>query len=245
MAERFGLSDQDRFTMLSGIAHDPIQVSHSSSCCLYRDGLTTRNAQRDIFTPLFLGAKIICPPADMIAYELLAEWMKEARVTVTHLTPAMGQILVGGATAQIPSLRNAFFVGDLLTKKDTTKLRNLAPHTSVVNLYGSTESQRAVSFFEIPSKTREPLFLDDLPDIIPVGQGMMNVQLLVVDRDDKTRLCQVGEQGELFLRAGGLAEASHFLLFLKFLKEQLYASTGSCRALPPRPSLEPLKTLKK
>jgi L-2-aminoadipate reductase len=27
MAEKFGLSDEDRFTMLSGIAHDPIQVS--------------------------------------------------------------------------------------------------------------------------------------------------------------------------------------------------------------------------
>lgn len=186
MTERFGLSDQDRFTMLSGIAHDPIQ--------------------RDIFTPLFLGAKILVPPSDVIAYELLAEWMKEACVTVTHLTPAMGQILVGGATARINSLRNAFFVGDLLMKKDTTKLRNLAPHACVINLYGSTESQRAVSFFEIPSKAQDPLFLDDLPDIIPVGQGMLNVQLLVVDREDKTRLCQVGEQGELFIRAGGLAE---------------------------------------
>jgi L-aminoadipate-semialdehyde dehydrogenase len=29
MAERFGLSDEDRFSMLSGIAHDPIQVSLS------------------------------------------------------------------------------------------------------------------------------------------------------------------------------------------------------------------------
>ncbi|UKZ67676.1 putative NRPS-like protein biosynthetic cluster [Trichoderma atroviride] len=186
MAERFGLSDQDRFTMLSGIAHDPIQ--------------------RDIFTPLFLGAKIIIPPVDAIAYELLAEWMKENSVTVTHLTPAMGQILVGGATAQIPSLRNAFFVGDLLTKKDVNKLRNLAPNTSVINLYGSTESQRAVSYFEIPSRAREPLILDTLPDIIPVGQGMQNVQLLVVDRDDRSRLCQVGEQGELFIRAAGLSE---------------------------------------
>lgn len=37
MAQRFGLSDQDRFTMLSGIAHDPIQVGRSSSCCRYRD----------------------------------------------------------------------------------------------------------------------------------------------------------------------------------------------------------------
>ena len=31
MVERFGLSEEDRFTMLSGISHDPIQVSHSRS----------------------------------------------------------------------------------------------------------------------------------------------------------------------------------------------------------------------
>lgn len=51
MAQRFGLSENDRFTMLSGIAHDPIQ--------------------RDIFTPLFLGAKIVrssASPSDSPTY---------------------------------------------------------------------------------------------------------------------------------------------------------------------------------
>lgn len=148
----------------------------------------------------------VIPPSDAISHELLAEWMKEHKVTVTHLTPAMGQILVGGATAQFPSLRNAFFVGDLLTKKDCRKLRDLAVNAMVINLYGSTESQRAVSYFPVPSKAQDPNFLDTLPDIIPVGQGMMDVQLLVVDREDRNKLCAVGEQGELFIRAGGLAE---------------------------------------
>ena len=80
----------------------------------------------------------------------------------------------------------------------------LTPNLS--SLYGSTESQRSVSFFEVPSKAQNPTFLDHLPDIIPIGQGMLHVQLLVVDQEDKSRLCGVGEQGELFLRAGGLGE---------------------------------------
>jgi L-aminoadipate-semialdehyde dehydrogenase len=155
---------------------------------------------------ILIGSRIIIPPAEVITHELLAEWMRDYRVTVTHLTPAMGQILVGGAVAQFPSLRNAFFVGDLLTKKDCKKLRDLAVNTAIINLYGSTESQRAVSFFEVPSKAKDPSVMDQLPDIIPVGRGMKDVQLLVVDREDKTKLCAVGEQGELLLRAGGLAE---------------------------------------
>lgn len=145
------------------------------------------------------------PPAEVISYELLAEWMHEHRLTVTHLTPAMGQILVGGAVTHFPSLRNAFFVGDLLTKKDCRKLQDLAPNTRIINLYGSTESQRAVSYHPIPSKNDDPAYLESLPDIIPIGQGMRNVQLLVIDRDDRSKLCGTGVQGELWIRAAGVS----------------------------------------
>jgi L-aminoadipate-semialdehyde dehydrogenase len=53
MAERFGLSSDSRFTLLSGIAHDPVQ--------------------RDIFTPLFLGAQLLVPSREDIQHEKLAE----------------------------------------------------------------------------------------------------------------------------------------------------------------------------
>jgi L-2-aminoadipate reductase len=35
---------------------------------------------------------------------------------------------------------------------------------------------------------------------------MENVQLLVVNREDHTRMCKVGEVGEIYVRAAGLAE---------------------------------------
>jgi L-aminoadipate-semialdehyde dehydrogenase len=186
MQERFELSSKDRFTLLSGIAHDPIQ--------------------RDIFTPLFLGAQLLVPSKEDIQHERLAEWMQRYEATITHLTPAMGQILVGGATAQFPALRRAFFVGDVLTKRDCNLLRNLARNVNIINLYGTTETQRAVSYFEIPSFTTAPSFLDQMKGIIPAGRGMKNVQLLVVNRTDRTKLCAIGEIGVIYVRAGGLAE---------------------------------------
>ena len=186
MAERFQLSSQSRFTMLSGIAHDPIQ--------------------RDIFTPLFLGAQLLVPAREDIQHEKLAEWMREHKPTVTHLTPAMGQILVGGATAEFPSLDRAFFVGDVLTTRDCRHLRRLAINANIVNMYGTTETQRAVSYYEVPSRSKDPQYLDKLKDIVPAGVGMKFVQLLVVDRQDRTKLCQVGEAGEIYVRAAGLAE---------------------------------------
>ncbi|KAF1814059.1 AMP-dependent synthetase and ligase [Eremomyces bilateralis CBS 781.70] len=87
-----------------------------------------------------------------------------------------------------------------------TRLQELAPNVHIVNLFGTTETQRAVSFFEIPSRNADPKYLDTLGDVIPVGQGMKDVQLLIVDRENKDRLCDVGETGEIYVRAGGLAE---------------------------------------
>ena len=186
MAERFHLSSESRYTLLSGIAHDPVQ--------------------RDIFTPLFLGAQLLVPSREDIQHEKLAEWMREHKPTVTHLTPAMGQILVGGATAEFPSLEHVFFVGDVLTTRDCRALRRLAENANIINMYGTTETQRAVSYYEIPSRAREPDYLDKLKDTVPAGKGMQNVQLLVVNRENQKDQCKVGEVGEIFVRAAGLAE---------------------------------------
>jgi L-2-aminoadipate reductase len=160
-----------------------------------------------VFTPLFFGAQLHVPTADDISTPgRLAEWMADSAVTITHLTPAMGQLLSAQATRQIPSLRNAFFVGDVLTKRDCTRLQSLAQNVRIINMYGTTETQRAVSYFAIPSVSKDPTFLATQKDIMPAGQGMIDVQLLVVNRIDKNVLCSVGEIGEIYVRSGGLAE---------------------------------------
>ncbi|KAI0810089.1 alpha-aminoadipate reductase [Xylaria sp. FL0064] len=186
MAERFNLSSESVFACLSGIAHDPIQ--------------------RDIMTPLFLGAQLLIPAKEDIQHERLSEWMNLWSPTVTHLTPAMGQILVGGATTHFDSLRHVFFVGDVLTTRDCKALRQLSKSCRIVNMFGTTETSRAVSYFEIPSATEDPKALDLLGDTIPAGWGMNEVQILVVSRKDRTKLCDIGEVGEVYVRASGLAQ---------------------------------------
>ena len=160
-----------------------------------------------VFTPLFFGAQLYVPTAEDIGTPgRLAEWMADNEVTVTHLTPAMGQLLSAQATREIPSLRNAFFVGDILTKRDCHRLQALAPNVRIVNMYGTTETQRAVSYFYIHSVSEDPTFLATQKDVMPAGVGMIDVQLLVVNRTNKNIPCAVGEVGEIYVRSGGLAE---------------------------------------
>lgn len=118
----------------------------------------------------------------------------------------MGQLLSAQAIRPIPTLLNAFFVGDILTKRDCTRLQQLANNVRIINMFGTTETQRAVSFFAIPSLSVDPTFLKTRKDIMPAGSGMINVQLLVVNRNDKNQLCAIGEIGEIYVRSGGLAE---------------------------------------
>jgi len=132
--------------------------------------------------------------------------MADSEITVTHLTPAMGQLLSAQATRPIPTLRNAFFVGDILTKRDCNRLQQLAENVNINNMFGTTETQRAVSYFSIPSRASDPAFLSSRKDIMPAGSGMINVQLLVVNRNDPNSICGVGEIGEMYVRSGGLAE---------------------------------------
>ncbi|KAF9069460.1 hypothetical protein BDP27DRAFT_1325376 [Rhodocollybia butyracea] len=198
MATRFGLGPESRFTMLSGIAHDPIQ----------RDST---------LHTLFLGASLHVPPSSAIGTPgALASWMDAQKVTVTHLTPAMGQLVTttganegenaAGAAPSVPSLRAAFFVGDLLTKRDVARLQALARNVVVINMYGTTETQRAVSYHALVPFSEDPAYLSTQKEVIPAGKGMKDVQLLVVNRNDKSIPCAVGEAGEIYVRSGGLAE---------------------------------------
>ena len=67
---------------------------------------------------------------------------------------------------------------------------------------GTTETQRSVSYFRIPSILNNPTYLEKLGDVVPAGKGMKDVQLLVVNRQNKSKICDIGESGEIYVRVG-------------------------------------------
>ena len=178
-----GLGRDDRFSLLSGLAHDPLQ--------------------RDIFTPLYLGAAIVVPdPADFGIAGRLADWMRREQVTVAHLTPALGQLVTADASGEVPSLRRAILIGEALTRQDVARLQAMAPGAICFNLYGATETQRALSFHRVP---RDPA---RSRQVLPLGRGFRDAQLLVINFLAKTGagvLAGIGEIGEIVVRSPHLA----------------------------------------
>lgn len=175
-AQEFGLTREDRVSLLSGLSHDPVM--------------------RDVFTPLALGARVCIPPAEaMGAPGGLARWLAADEITVTHLTPQMGRLILTGAAAELPRLRHVFWGGDRLRRDVVVDMATIAPAVRQTNFYGATETPQAVAAASVdPGLTS---------DHAPIGRGIAGAQLLVVDA--QRHLLGVGEPGEIAVRSSRLS----------------------------------------
>ncbi len=179
LRDTFELSENDRFSQLAGLSSNILQ--------------------REIFTAFSLGATLCIPSSDSVAnLSGVDEWLRETKVSVVHLTPAMIQVLEASSPQTIPSVRRVFFAGDLLRMRDVDTARRLMPNADVVNFYNSSETQRAGGY-----KTFRREEATTYKDVPPLGGGIRDVQLLVLDRNRK--LAGVGELGEIYVRSPHLA----------------------------------------
>jgi amino acid adenylation domain-containing protein len=188
----FRMGESDRFTMLSGLGHDPIL--------------------RDIFTPLCAGGTLCVPPQGaMTSPRSLLAWMKAERVSVSHLTPQLVRLLHqqarhendGQAVAPyLEALRCAFFGGDSLTFADLRSWKEIAPNATCVNFYGATETPQAVGYYVVDDHT---IFASAASDgaRVPVGRGIADVQLLLLRQG--LELAPIGQEGEIFVRTAFLS----------------------------------------
>ncbi|MDR3509857.1 MAG: amino acid adenylation domain-containing protein, partial [Caulobacteraceae bacterium] len=177
-ADTFGLGRKDRFTMLSGLSHDPLL--------------------RDIFTPLSLGATLAIPRQSTITEPgALRPWLRQVGATVAHLTPAMGHLLAAGGARgpKLPELRHLFWGGDQLSPKLLDEVSQFAPGAAHTNFYGSSETPQAAGFHRHER-------VGDWPSV-PVGRGSDGFQLLVVD--EAKQPVGVGEPGEIAIRSNYLS----------------------------------------
>jgi amino acid adenylation domain-containing protein len=193
---QFGLTNTDRFSMLSGLAHDPLL--------------------RDIFTPLWIGATLLIPkPEDILSPGRLSEWMEQQQVTVAHLTPAMGALLSQPsgtrrkALRPLSKLRYAFFGGDALSSQDVALITGIAPQVRCISFYGATETPQAMAWCDSGGRAAgsHSSGSDDFAVFsgqIPIGNPIADVQILILNHAGA--LAGVGELGEIHIRTPHLSQ---------------------------------------
>jgi amino acid adenylation domain-containing protein len=170
----FGFTASDRFSMLAGLSHDPLL--------------------RDIFTPLSIGATLVIPrQATITEPGGLRTWFARTGITVTHLTPAMGQLLMAGApqAPSLPKLRHMFWGGDKLLPQLLDDVSRFAPAAQHTNFYGCSETPQAAAYYRYDGRPGWPT--------VPIGTGTDGFDLRVVD--EAGQIVAPGETGEIVIRS--------------------------------------------
>ena len=74
-------------------------------------------------------------------------------------------------------MRLALFVGEILKRHNADQIQRAYPSATVVNIYGTSETQRAVSYHVFTEQLpNQPLQKQE----VPIGEGMPGSQLLVL-----------------------------------------------------------------
>jgi amino acid adenylation domain-containing protein len=174
-AKTFAVDSACRFSMLSGLGHDPVL--------------------RDVFVPVSLGATLHIPEqAHLLDPAALYGWLRRVGVTHAHTTPQMCRVIGAGRGQQpaLDQLRFVFSGGDVLRCRQAVELLANAPGARVVNFYGATETPQAMGFHVFDATA------DGALDVVPIGKGIADVELLLLD--DVLRPAAVGARGQIAIR---------------------------------------------
>jgi amino acid adenylation domain-containing protein len=178
--EAFGLHAGDRFSMLSGLSHDPFI--------------------RDVFSPLSLGAQLFIPDLRTWARpETLATWLRERRVTVAHLTPTMARRVFLPGQASLPDLRRALLGGEVVRVGDLRSFAQVASKARFTVVYGCTETPQVVMHH---TAARDD-FAGDATAVVPLGEPAPAAEVEIVAATSAA--APAGQRGKLVVRSPHLA----------------------------------------
>jgi amino acid adenylation domain-containing protein len=175
--KEFGISGNDKFSMFSGLQHDPLM--------------------RDIFVPLSVGAELCIPEDNLIGSLELFKWIKKNEVSIINLTPSLSKTIFYQVIDRLKKMRLAFFAGEALNEKVLRDFYSGTAGAKAVNLYGSTETQQALAY-----QIMNPL--EHTGDEISLGKGILATDIVVLT--DKYRIADYGEIGEIGIRSPFLSK---------------------------------------
>jgi amino acid adenylation domain-containing protein len=163
---------------------------------------------RDIFVALINGGTI-CFPSKEVKEDsaLLLQWLKTEKITLLHTIPTMLRLLSPinndleiANKIEFPELEYILLAGEKLYAKDITNWRKLyGNNTTIINLYGATESTLVKSFYRIENDLNR-----NSSDVLPVGQPISNTRILIVN--EANELSRINEKGDIYIKTPFLSK---------------------------------------
>ena len=150
---------------------------------------------RDIFLAIRLGGQLCIPESKTTILDgnALVEWLIDDKVSILHCTPSVFNHMVvtmDGVTS-FPDLKYVFLAGEKVNSEALKRWYRFADGDyHMENLYGPTETTLAKFCYDIMPEDCEN-------SNIPVGKPIEGATAYVLD--DNMRLCETGEEGEIYI----------------------------------------------
>ncbi|MFI6291271.1 non-ribosomal peptide synthetase [Nonomuraea sp. NPDC050790] len=171
---------------------------------------------RELVAPWVTGATLFIPDRSTAADpRLLAGWLAEHSITVLQAAPVLLQLVAGTAPRPVESLRLVCSAGARLTAATLRAAARLAPHATVANCYGASETPQVLCMHRIPPG-QAVLSEDPIPigrplghavvKIVPAGEGRLYVEAAAcaLGYTDGTPLTAPGQDGRRWYDTGDL-----------------------------------------
>ena len=206
--KEFGLNENDRIGQLTSFSFDA--------------------SLRDVFVPLITGGTI-CIPSNEVKEDVsaFADWLSDQKITLLHTIPTWFRLLTRAGTdspdfKKYTHLRYLLLAGEKLYNKDIINWRQTYGNSStIINLYGATESTLIKSFYKIDDE------LKGAPsDVLGVGKPISNTTFIILNQFDQ--LCRIEEVGEVFIKTPFLSKGYYkekHLTNEKFIQNPLNKQT--------------------
>lgn len=170
----------------------------ASEVCPWKTALSFVDHIAEICQPLCCGATLVTfTPEQVFDIDTFIHKLAQENITRLNAVPSLLQLLADHPeVSSLTQLRHIFSSGESLSAPLAQHLCHILPHTTLVNIYGSSETGADVTYFQYQAA---------MPSL-PIGHPLPNVQLYVLNGETLTPRGGVGE-----LVVGGLSLASGYL----------------------------------
>ncbi|MCR4672338.1 MAG: amino acid adenylation domain-containing protein [Lachnospiraceae bacterium] len=160
-------------------------------------------AVRDIYLPLFTGAKtVIIPKEEFAMPDRLFGILNESRVTTLCWSTAGLEIAakLGSFDYEKPSyLRRVIFSGSVISNKYLRIWQENLPGVRFINQYGPTEATASCTYYELTGMVEEDTH-------IPIGRAYPHYSITLLDKEGRIITADdPGETGEICVGGPALA----------------------------------------
>lgn len=178
------------------LVKDNPYVDFDMGTFLHMSALTFDATTFELMGPLLNGGKVVVAPAGRLSPQDLGKVMQDGAVDTAFLTSSLFNLMIEDHPHALSGMRRLLVGGEAGSVSAFEKAATILPMCRLANGYGPTEVTTFSACYDATS-------LSPGSTSVPIGRGIANTQLYVLDQNMAP--APIGVTGDLYIAGPGLA----------------------------------------